>query len=564
MLGFGTLGPFAESTVPTNGFADGQIYARIRAKRQRWIKEHFTNMKKILGVLIAAQAVFCAAAGAQQSAPAQQGNQSIYNVTVVGKTVTAVSYQHRSGSTMIGFQGTPLLPLAKGDAKVDSKQGSIVVSSSFKNMQAAQKFGKEYLTYVLWAITPEGKPNNLGELLLDGDKSKLTATTNLQTFGMIVTAEPYFAVSMPSDVVVLENVVRVDTVGTAEQVTANYELMQRGGYTYDMGKTREPITEFSAKVPLEIYEARNAVSIAQSAAADTLAPDAYRKALASLAQAESLLAKKASRKEVIAAARDAVQTAADARAIALQRAAQQKAAAEQAAAQASVAAADAKRKEEEAARQQAEIQKLQAERDAAQAAAARAQADAAALAAQQQAQAAQQQADAAAQREKAAQEAAAKAEAEKQALRAALLDQFNRVLPTTDTPRGLQVNMADVLFAFGKYELQPPAREALAKFSGIVLAHPGLHLSVEGYTDSVGSDAFNQTLSEQRANAVRDYLIQQGLDPTSIVATGFGKSNPVASNDTTAGRQQNRRVEIIISGEVIGTKIGSPSAPPQP
>jgi outer membrane protein OmpA-like peptidoglycan-associated protein len=514
-------------------------------------------MRKILGVAITGLAIFCAAAEPQQqSVPAQQGNQSIYNVTVVGKTVTAVSYQHRSGSTMIGFQGTPLLPLAKGDAKVDSKQGSIVVSASFKNLQTAQKFGKEYLTYVLWAITPEGKPNNLGELLLDGDKSKLTATTNLQTFGMIVTAEPYFAVNMPSDVVVLENVVRADTVGTSEQVTANYELMQRGGYTYDMTKAREPIKDFSAKVPLEIYEARNAVSIAQSAGADTLAPDAFQKAVRSLGNADDLLAKKASRKEVIAAARDAVQTAADARAIALQRAAQQKAAAEQAASQAAVAAADTRQKEEAAARQQAEIQKLQAERDAAQAAAARAQADAAALAAQQQA-------NAAGQREKAAQEAAARAEAEKQALRAALLDQFNRVLPTTDTPRGLQVNMADVLFAFGKYELQPSAREALAKFSGIVLAHPGLHLSVEGYTDSVGSDAFNQTLSEQRANAVRDYLLQQGLDPSSIVATGFGKSNPVASNDTAAGRQQNRRVEIIISGEVIGTKIGAPSAPPQ-
>ena len=522
-------------------------------------------MTKILGFVIAALMIFCAAAGAQQSAPApaQQGNQSIYHVTVVGKTVTAVSYQHRSGSTMIGFQGTPLQPLAKGDAKVDSKQGSIVVSASFRNMQSAQKFGKEYLTYVLWAITPEGKPNNLGELLLDGDKSKLTATTNLQTFGMIVTAEPYFAVNMPSDVVVLENVVRADTVGSTEQVTANYELMQRGTYTYDMSKAREPIADFSPKVPLEIYEARNAVSIAQSAGADTLAPDAFQKAVSSLGNADSLLAKKANKKEVIAAARDAVQTAADARSIALRRAAQQKAEAEQSAAQAAVAAADAKQKQEAAARQQAEIQKLQAERDSAQAAAARAQADAAALAAQQQAQAAQQQAEAAQQQTKAAQEAAAKAEADKQALRAALLDQFNRVLPTTDTPRGLQVNMADVLFAFGKYELQPSAREALAKFSGIVLAHPGLHLSVEGYTDSVGSDAFNQTLSEQRANAVRDYLIQQGLDPNSITATGFGKSNPVASNDTAAGRQQNRRVEIIISGEVIGTKIGAPIAPPQ-
>src|ERR1700683_3896590 len=329
-------------------------------------------MTKILGFLAVALMIFCAAAGAQQSAPApaQQGNQSIYNVTVVGKTVTAVSYQHRSGSTMIGFQGTPLLPLAKGDAKVDSKQGSIVVSASFKNLQTAQKFGKEYLTYVLWAITPEGKPNNLGELLLDGDKSKLTATTNLQTFGLIVAAEPYFAVNMPSDVVVLENVVRADTVGTAEQVTANYELMQRGTYTYDMSKAREPITDFSPKVPLEIYEARNAVSIAQSAGADSLAPDA-------------------------------VQTAADARAIALQRAAQQKAAAQQAASQAAVAAADAKQKEEAAARQQAEIQKLQAERDAAQAAAARAQADAARSQSDAAALAAQQTGNAGGQREKA-------------------------------------------------------------------------------------------------------------------------------------------------------------------
>src|SRR5271169_3417545 len=374
-------------------------------------------MRKILGGLLGALLIFSAAAGAgaQQSAPAPQGNQSIYNVTVVGETVTAVSYQHRSGSTMIGFQGTPLLPLAKGDAKVDSKQGSIVVSASFKNMQPAQMFGKEYLTYVLWAITPEGKPNNLGELLLDGDKSKLTATTNLQSFGMIVTAEPYFAVNMPSDVVVLENVVRADTVGTVQQVTANYELLQRGEYTYDMSKARDPITNFSPKVPLEVYEARNAVGIAQSAGAETLAPDAYQKALSSLAQADSLVAKKSDKKLVIAAARDAVQTAADARAIALKRAAQQKAEGEQAAAQSAVAAADARQKAEAAARQQAEIQKLQAERDAAQAAAAqaradaaRSQADAAALAAQQQAQAAQQRAEAAQQQTKAAQEAAAK------------------------------------------------------------------------------------------------------------------------------------------------------------
>jgi outer membrane protein OmpA-like peptidoglycan-associated protein len=516
--------------------------------------------RKLLACLaILALAVGTFALGAAAQDASAQGNQStsIYHVTLVGKTITSVSYQHRSGSTMIDFRGTPLLPLAKGEAKVDSKKGSIVVSANFKNLQPAQVFGKEYLTYVLWAITPEGKPSNLGEIVIDGTKSSLTATTNLQSFGMIVTAEPYFAVNVPSDVVVLENVLRADTVGTSEQVTANYELLKRGQYTYDMSKMREPITTINPKVPLELYEARNAVAIAQSAGADTLAPDAYQKAVSSLANAESLMSRKANKKDVIAAARDAVQTAADARQIAVQRAAQQQRDAERAAAQAATDAAQAKQREEEAKRQQAELQRLQAERDAAQQAAARAQADAAALQADAAARAAQQQALTAQQQAQAARDAAAKAEADKQALRAALLDQFNRILPTTDTPRGLQVNMADVLFAFGKYDLQPPAREALAKFSGIVLAHPGLHLAVEGYTDSVGSDAFNQTLSEQRANTVRAYLITQGLDPNSITATGYGKSDPVASNDTPEGRKQNRRVEIIISGEVIGAKIGT-------
>jgi len=503
-----------------------------------------------LGILVLATTV-----GAQQQAPPQQ-NQSFYQVTLVGKTITSVSYQHRGGSTMIDFRGTPLLPMAKGNAKVDSKQGSILVNANFKNLQPAQMFGNEYLTYVLWAITPEGKPYNLGELVLDGTKSQLTATTTLQSFGMIVTAEPYFAVNVPSDVVVLENVLRADTVGTSEQVTANYELLKRGQYTYDMSRSKDPVTNMSPKTPLQLYEARNAVAIAQSAGADTLAPDAYQKAVAALNEADGLMARKANKKDVITASRTAVQSAADARQIAVQRAAQNKLDAEKAAQQAATAAAQAKQAQEEAARQQAELQKLQAERDAAREAQARAEADAAAQAAQQQAQTAQQQAQS-------ARDAAAKAEADKQALRAALLDQFNRILPTTDTPRGLQVNMADVLFAFGKYDLQPQAREALAKFSGIVLAHPGLHLAVEGYTDSVGTDAFNQTLSEQRAGTVRDYLTSQGLDPSSITAAGFGKSNPVASNDTAAGRQQNRRVEIIISGEVIGTKIGGSSATQQ-
>ena len=519
-------------------------------------------MKKFLAAASLAIFALAPVAPAQQAAQSQ-GNTTMYQVTLVSKSVMSINYEHRNGSTMIDFTGTPLLPLASGQATVNSKQGSITIQASFKKLQPAQTFGKEYLTYVLWAITPEGKPSNLGEIVLNGGNSKLFTTTNLQSFGMIVTAEPYFAVNTPSDVVVLENTVRPDTRGTYQPITANYELLQRGQYTYDMSNMQDSVVTLSPKVPLEVYEARNAVAIAEKSGAQQYAPDALKKAQTSLVNAESLLKSKGDKKTIIQNARDAVQTAADARAISLKRESDEKLAAEQAAQAAATAAAQAKQQQEAAARQQAEMQRLQAERDAAQAAAARAQAEAQAAQSAAQAQQADAAAAAAREREKQAQDAAAQAQLQQQQLRAALLAQFNRVLPTTDTPRGLKVNMADVLFAFGKYDLQPAAREALAKFSGIVIAHPGLHLSVEGYTDSVGSDAFNQTLSEQRANAVRDYLIQQGLDPTQITATGFGKADPVASNDTAQGRQQNRRVEIIISGEIIGAKIGVPPTPAQ-
>jgi len=519
-------------------------------------------LKKFLAAASLAIFALAPVAPAQQAAQSQ-GNTTMYQVTLVSKSVMSINYEHRNGSTMIDFTGTPLLPLASGQATVNSKQGSITIQASFKKLQPAQTFGKEYLTYVLWAITPEGKPSNLGEIVLNGGNSKLFTTTNLQSFGMIVTAEPYFAVNTPSDVVVLENTVRPDTRGTYQPITANYELLQRGQYTYDMSNMQDSVVTLSPKVPLEVYEARNAVAIAEKSGAQQYAPDALKKAQTSLVNAESLLKSKGDKKTIIQNARDAVQTAADARAISLKRESDEKLAAEQAAQAAATAAAQAKQQQEAAARQQAEMQRLQAERDAAQAAAARAQAEAQAAQSAAQAQQADAAAAAAREREKQAQDAAAQAQLQQQQLRAALLAQFNRVLPTTDTPRGLKVNMADVLFAFGKYDLQPAAREALAKFSGIVIAHPGLHLSVEGYTDSVGSDAFNQTLSEQRANAVRDYLIQQGLDPTQITATGFGKADPVASNDTAQGRQQNRRVEIIISGEIIGAKIGVPPTPAQ-
>ena len=257
----------------------------------------------------------------------------------------------------------------------------------------------------------------------------------------------------------------------------------------------------------------------------------FPKAEASLKMAENSLASKADRNTIISTARQTVQFSEDARVLAVQR------------------------QEEERIAKERE--------DAAAAGKAQAEAKAAADAAE-----AKQQADAelatkeAAVRTAEAQEQAAvqKAEREKQQLRARLLEQFNRVLPTTDTPRGLVVNMSDVLFDTGKSDLRSQAREALARLSGITLNYPSLHLTVEGHTDSTGSAEFNQSLSEKRADAVRDYLVSQGLDARSLSAQGLGTENPVADNSTSEGRQKNRRVEIIVTGEVIGTQIGTKAA----
>src|SRR6202050_3007285 len=200
-------------------------------------------------------------------------NQPTYHVTMTPGTIVTINYQHRSGSTTIGFQGSPLLPFAKGQAKVNGKVGRIQINAQFSKLEPAQKFGNEYLTYVLWAITPEGKSNNLGEILLSGDKSKIDVTTSLQTFGLIVTAEPYFAVSQPSNVVVLQNTVLPETTGTIEQAPANYQLLDRGAYSYTVSATSPKFSKSDNKVPLEFFEAENAVEIAITAGAQTYVSD---------------------------------------------------------------------------------------------------------------------------------------------------------------------------------------------------------------------------------------------------------------------------------------------------
>jgi len=483
----------------------------------------------------------------------------IYRITVVARTTKAINYRHRSGATTIDFKGTQLLPTARGEAKVESKQGYIEIEVEFDDLQGASQFGPEYLTYVMWAITPEGRATPLGEILLNGTKSKLNVTTELQAFGLIVTAEPHFAVTRPSNLVVMENALRKETVGKIEEVEAKYELLERGQYTAEVDKSKLVPIRLDPKVPLELYEAQNAVRIAQWAWADRYAGETFQKAEKLLQQAEAYQARKAGKKPVVMTAREAAQTAEDARMIAVKRreeeqvATERRAAAEREARAKAEAAAEAQRRSQaEAERATAERAKQEAQVAANLAARQKADADAARLTALAQQQAAQAEAERARLAAAEADRLRQKAEDDKAALRAELLRQLNLILETRDTARGLIVNMSDVLFDFGKYTLRSGAREKLAKISGIVLSHPELKLEMEGHTDSVGSDEFNQQLSENRAGAVRDYFLQQGIASNNLTARGFGETTPVASNDTAEGRQRNRRVELVVSGDVIG------------
>lgn len=503
----------------------------------------------------------------------------VYRITVVGRTTQAINYRPRSGDTKVDLIGTELLPQARGDAEVSGKKGYFEIEAHFKDMKPATRFGPEYLTYVLWAITPEGRAKNLGEVQLKDDDARIEVTTELQAFALIVTAEPYFAVTQPSDVVVMENMVREDTKGKVETVQVKYELLRRGSYLMNQQanyktKTLEP------GAPLDLAEARNAVDLARLAGADRYASETFAKASSLLNDAEVAREKHRNSNEVMMAARQAAQTAEDARVTAVQKkeeeyTAQQKAAAEQRAREATDRAqaereralTERERAQAEAARRQqaeleaqkaadekaaAERERLDTERAKQEALKAKSDAEQARAAAEAAKRTADSEAEQARLQAQQAQAAASQAEREKDALRERLRQQLNLVLETRETARGLIVNVSDVLFDTDKATLKPGAREKLARVAGILAAQPDLHIEIEGHTDSTGSDEYNQKLSERRAQAVRDYLVQQKIPAGEVDAVGFGESRPVASNDTAAGRQQNRRVELVVSGESIG------------
>jgi outer membrane protein OmpA-like peptidoglycan-associated protein len=473
--------------------------------------------------------------------PTETGNNvPLYRIEVVGRDIPAINYWHRSGATRIGFAGTSLLPQGKGGANVTSK-GQTFINAKFEGLVPANSFGVEYLTYVMWAITPQGRPVNLGEVMPSGSKAEMNVTTNLQQFALIVTAEPYFAVTTPSDLVVLQNTVTKDkTTGIIDTVNVHFNLLPRGAYVQTAGQNAvlNPVKP-SDKSPLQLYEAINAVQIAEAMGAGKYTPDILAKAKQELQNAQALDGKKSQRKVMITYARGAVQDAEDARVSTLRKMQEEK----QRQQQAAVQQAQTEAQQAQIAAQQEALQRAQADAQAAQAEAAAANARAAQVAA-----------------EHSAQQATNQTEEMRERLR----QQLNNVLQTQETARGLIVNMSDVLFATAQFNLKPEAREKLAKVSGILLSYPGLAVQVEGYTDNVGGDEYNLTLSQQRGDAVRDYLISQGVGAANITATGYGKTNPIADNATAAGRAQNRRVNLVVSGTAIGVQKSQPAATAQP
>ena len=506
------------------------------------------------GVLIVS--VLFAVCSAGQSPDQRHGGETspIYRVTVIERTLKAVNYKYRSLPTRVDFRGTVLMPPVKGEALVESKRGRTDVDAKLENLEGPQRFGREYLTYVLWAITPEGRPHNIGEVIPDPwNKAKLHVTTDLQAFGMMVTAEPYAAVRRPSDVVVAENQIRGDTLGTIEQVEAKYELLPRGQYTWHPPNGLEQPT--GPKVSMskyeamsQVYQAQNAIGIAQTARADQYAPNTLRKAQELLKQAQQMQSTHPGSRSVVQIAREASQTAEDARAISERREHEEKlanarldASQAHAAKTQSEAAALRAQAETDVARQQANAERAareQAELEAANARQRAAQAEAtAAVAAADRAQA-----DARFSLDQQKQRDAAR----RSEVRMRLLEQLNGAISTRDTPRGLVATIPDT--GFTGSVLRGGASEQIMRIAAIAKAYPGLKIEVEGHSDTTVTEG----LSWKRAEAVRNALVASGV-PGVAAARGLGATRPLTYNGTASGRQENRRVEIVISGDAIGT-----------
>ena len=463
---------------------------------------------RALKSLIAASLIAAAAAMAQQVEK---------DVGIVAEDVAsqmqAFSYREGPKSWLL-FRSTALALAAEGDGQVEFQDGRSTVEITVRRMPQPWTLGP-YTCYVLWAVTIDGRATNLGSVELNGDRGSLETSTALAQFALIVTAEPHFAVTTPSRGVVLRNLART-VRGTATTISG---LAERMDYSALKPEAFGP----KSKWPLDLLQARYALQIAALVEADHYAPGTYGKARELLASAEAAQAsrKYSERREAPRLAREAVQVAEDARRDAIEA----KVAAEE---KTRVAAASlaARQEAEEKARLAAEAAREESARQAA-------------IALE----------EARLREELAAREAATREAAR---VRAEFAQRLNRALPTRDTDRGIVAEISGVLFATGAATLNPGAREALARFSGIVLTYPELRFKIEGHTDNTGSDATNRALSLQRAITVRDYLIAQGVEAATVDVEGLGPDRPVDDNATAAGRARNRRVEIVLTGGPVG------------
>jgi flagellar motor protein MotB len=455
----------------------------------------------------------------------------IYQVTVIERTVKAVNYQYRGGPTQIDFAGTVLLPQAKGKATVESKSGRAEIDAKFSNLGSPSRYGGEYLTYVLWAITPEGRAQNLGEVMSDAsDRGHVAVTTDQQAFGMIVTAEPYAAVRQPSDVVVMENIVRPDTIGRIEPIQAKYALLPRGHYTFTKPEGPQPegpkVSMSRYECLLQIYQAQNAIQIARAQGADRYAADTLARADNLLAEARQLDQRNAGRSAVVTVAREAAQTAEDARTIALRHMQD----AQLAGARAALTQEKERREAAERAARDAEVR---ASEDRAKLDLERAEREPAVSTP----------APAPAPEPEASLTLRSPSKwAEKREARVQLTQRMKAYFETTDTPRGLVVTLPDRDFRGGS--LDPAVAARIVNLASVIAGQSGLRIEVDGH---------GEQWSGERAEAVRYALLRGGMPAGGMATQDCGTTRPLVSNATASGREQNRRVEIVISGEPIGT-----------
>ena len=513
---------------------------------------------------------------AAPQAEAEKKPELVQAVKAITGTRESLAITYPEGVTItVKFQGTQRLPFSAGEAKVERKRGTTEIEIELDEVKPASLFGGDYNTYVLWTVSPEGHTINAGEFIVRGNRSKLNVTTTLETFGMFITAEPHYLVPYPSRFVVMENNRPTHRLGGVVSTSQIKYREAEGVYNFEK-ETLAKSAEAKTEVRTDIAQARTAVQLAERAGAAKFAADELNRAKEQLLKAERGQANGTGVSTQTIQGKEIVRLAFEAQKLAEERTfqaaldAERKANADEAArlekniqdaqteAEKARLLAEQRRLQfemEERARRASEEAKAQAERDAQAATLARrqaeeaaaksaadaevarmakAQADAAALAAQQQAELAKKQAEEASNKMQAA---------------------LSKVVETRRTARGLILNLPDILFEFGKANLKPETREVLAKVSGILMVASGYHLSIEGHTDSIGSDEFNLKLSEARAQSVLDYLFQAGVSPDIMAKKGFGKSQPRSSNDTAKGRQENRRVEIVIEDKEGDMKL---------